>query len=762
MVKSKLIIVESPAKCGKIEEFLGIGYKCMATYGHLRTLNNLKNIDFSNNFFPTFTIMENKKKQIKLLNNAINNSDEVILATDNDREGEAIAWHICMIFNLPLKTTKRIIFKEITKTAIDMAVKNPSIININLVYAQHCRQIIDLIVGFKISPILWNNITRNSKDGLSAGRCQTPALKLVYDNYKEIEKSPGTIVYNLNGMFTNKNIVFTLSKSLSNKEEVKNFLENSIHFNHIFSREKEKQVSRKPPQPFTTSSLQQMANTELRCSPKDTMRICQRLYEAGYITYMRTDSKTYNKEFIDNIKKYIQETWEEKYINPEINKLTERKQAKNKKKPEAQEAHEAIRPTNIKLTSISKDMTQKEIKMYNLIWRNTCQSCMSPAVYSQIVSKITAPNKLYYKCITEEVIFLGWHVLNNKSEKDKYYSYLKNIKNNEILQYNNITAKTSLKDSKLHFTEAKLVSMLEERGIGRPSTFSGLVEKIQERKYVKRTNINGKKVNCEEYTLLKNNIETKLVEKEFGNEKNKLVIQPLGIIVIDFLFKHFDRVFTYDYTKIMEDTLDEIANGKSSWQQLCFNCNNEIEITSKKLISDKVCITIDSEHSYIIGKYGPVIKYTNPNSKEVSFKKVKSNISISKLKRGEYKLDEVLEDVNNKGTLLGKYEKEDLFLKKGQFGLYVTWGDNKRSIQSINIDETDITLENVIQYLSNKSNILRVISDTINIRNGKYGEYIFIKKPEMKKPKFIGLSGFKHDIYQCDIKEIMDWISEKK
>ena len=616
MVKSTLLIVESPAKCGKIEGFLGLGYKCMATYGHLRTLNNLKNIDFSNNFNLTFTTMENKSKQIKNLKTAIDKCEEVILATDNDREGEAIAWHICMLFNLPVTTTKRIIFKEITKNAIINAVKNPEKINLNLVFAQHSRQIIDLIVGFKISPILWNNISRNSKDGLSAGRCQTPALKLVYDNSKEIEKCPGTIVYNITGIFTNLNMVYTLSEQFKKEKEVEVFLNESLEFNHIFSRDIPRKSVKKPPVPFTTSSLQQVSNSELRCSPKETMKVCQKLYESGFITYMRTDSKSYNKDFLQTAKKYIEKTWSKEYINEKINELVERNQ-KNKDSLKAQEAHEAIRPTNINRIDIGDEYSQKEKKMYKLIWRNTCQSCMSNAVYSVVTSIISAPRNLKYKLSSEKNVFLGWHALANK-EEDKNYDYVLSMKNKEHINYKKINAKTGLKDSKLHLTEAKLVNLLETNGIGRPSTFSGLVEKIQERNYVKKQNVEGRKVNCFDFELT-NKLKKITVEKKFGSEKNKLIIQPVGILVIEFLMRHFDDLFDYGYTKQMEDMLDDIANGKLNWNQLCKDCNDQIELLSRNLTSNKICIKIDNDHEYIIGKYGPIIRYTNPKTKEISF-----------------------------------------------------------------------------------------------------------------------------------------------
>ena len=308
-----LLIVESPAKCGKIEKFLGPGYKCIASYGHLQQLENLKSIDLQS-FEPRFTPLDNKRQQIERLRQLINSSNDVLIATDDDREGEGIAWHICSLFNLPISTTKRIIFHEITEKAIKNAVKNPTLLNMNIVFAQQGRQILDLLVGFKISPMLWQNISRTKK-GLSAGRCQTPALRLVYDNQKDIDNSPGKKVYNTTGYFTEQNLQYTLNHHFDDEDKVVEFLEESTEHNHVYTCSKPKNTIKKPPTPFTTSSLQQSASNELHISPKDTMMICQKLYEGGYITYMRTDSKIYSKEFIEKIKPYISEKYGEKYIN---------------------------------------------------------------------------------------------------------------------------------------------------------------------------------------------------------------------------------------------------------------------------------------------------------------------------------------------------------------------------------------------------------------------------------------------------------------
>jgi len=299
-----LVIVESPAKCKKIEEYLGSAYTCIASFGHLRELGSLKNIDIENHFTPSFTVIDNdiKKKQIEKIRSEIKKVDEVILATDDDREGESIAWHLCQLFSLPVEKTKRIIFHEITETAIQQAVLHPRTINMQIVYAQQARQILDLLVGFHISPVLWKAF--NKGNGLSAGRCQTPALRLVYDNQKEIDANPSVLVYDVVGYFTNKNIPFDLNREIEKEEETEEFLEAIVNIEHYLHINPVNKTTKTPPEPFSTSRLQQTASNELHYSPKETMTLCQKLYEAGYITYMRTDAKKYSEDFV-NIQKNI-------------------------------------------------------------------------------------------------------------------------------------------------------------------------------------------------------------------------------------------------------------------------------------------------------------------------------------------------------------------------------------------------------------------------------------------------------------------------
>jgi len=509
-----LIIVESPAKCKKIEEYLGPGYKCLASYGHIRELPSLKNIDIENNFNPTYLMIDNsiKMKNIEFLRKEISKAGEVILATDDDREGEAIAWHLCEVFKLNVNKTKRIIFHEITETALQQAIKTPRTLNFDLIHAQQSRQILDVLVGFKISPILWKLVSqpKGKDNALSAGRCQTPALKLVYENQKEINNSIERKVYNTTGYFTNSNLPFELNKQLEDEDVMINFLDESADFSHIYNCSQPVKVFKEPPEPFTTSKLQQVASNELHYSPKETMRICQILYEAGYITYMRTDSKVYSDEFIDTAFEYITKIYNTQYINQNLKKSNEKSEEpkkrgrkKNEKKETfAQEAHEAIRPTNISLKDLPESSDSKEKKMYKLIWTNTLESCMVPASFYSITANITAPIDSKYSYISELIDFPGWKIVENKFSRDNLtYQYLQTIKKDTAIPYKKICSKVTIKGSKMHYTEAKLVQLLEEKGIGRPSTFSSIVDKIQERGYVKKEDIKGKEVVCRDFEL---------------------------------------------------------------------------------------------------------------------------------------------------------------------------------------------------------------------------------------------------------------------
>jgi len=772
-----VVIVESPAKCKKIEGYLGPNYKCIASFGHIQELNGIKSIEIDNNFKPNFNLLESKIQQINKIKTLLKNSKEVLIASDDDREGEAIGWHICQVFKLPL-TTKRIIFHEITKPALERAVSNPTTLNMNIIHAQQARQVLDLLVGYKISPILWKNISRNSKDGLSAGRCQTPALRLVYDNQKDIDDSPGKKVYNTTGYFTKMNLGFSLNHNFeiisfnsTTNNTMEQFLEESVSFDHIYTCSKPKQTTKNPPTPFTTSSLQQKASSELNISPKDTMSICQKLYEAGFITYMRTDSTTFCLEFIEKASSFIKDKYGDTYLHTDVNRLSERKVEKPKKKSKkkeekennTQEAHEAIRPTDVTMEKIDDSFSSKEKRMYNLIWSVTVESCMSPALYNSISAKITAPMEKEYKYNSELVNFPGWKMVRGYEKENPEYQFLQTLKNKAIVNYNKITAKVSVKDLKSHYTEAKLIQLLEEKGIGRPSTFSTLLEKIQERGYVKKDNIKGKKIKCVDYELVDDELAEMEDEREFGNEKNKLVVQPLGILVLEFLLKHYEKLFNYEYTKNMETDLDTIAKGDKIWHNLCRECLTDIDECSKDLDGggDKQIINIDDNHVYMIGKYGPVIKKGDKDN--ATFLNVKKDIDLEKLKKGEYTLDEIVETKSG-NKVIGKYKGNEVILKKGKFGNYITWGENKKSLNNIEKDVDELTMEDITKYIENTSavnpSMIREINENTSIRKGKFGNYIFYKTHNMSKPKFIKLNKFKGDYNSCPIKELEDYVSK--
>ena len=769
-----LVIVESPAKCKKIESYLGPGYKCIASYGHIQELPGIKYIDIDNNFKPNYQHMSSKSQQINKIRTMVNNASEVLLASDDDREGEAIGWHICQVFDLPL-TTKRIIFHEITKSAIERAVKNPGVLNMDMVNAQQSRQILDLIVGFKISPILWQHISRNSKSGLSAGRCQTPALRIVYDNQKDIDASPGKKVYNTTGYFTQMNLGFSLNHNFeiinfnSTTNTMETFLEESVNHDHIYSCSKPKQTTKNPPTPFTTSSLQQKASSELNISPKETMAICQKLYEGGFITYMRTDSTTYSIDFIKLASDFIKDKYGDTYVHEDVGRLSERKAEKpkkgKKKKEEnsAQEAHEAIRPTDVKLEKIAESFTNKEQKMYFLIWSTTVESCMSAALYNSITAKISSPMDKEYKYSSELVNFPGWKIVKGYDKENPEFQFLQKLKNKAIVDYNKITSKVSVKDLKSHYTEAKLVQLLEEKGIGRPSTFSSLIEKIQERGYVKIDNIKGKKIKCVDYSLVKDELEEIEDEREFGNEKKKLVIQPLGVLVLEFLLKHFEKLFDYEYTKNMETDLDIIAKGNKIWYNLCNDCLADIDECSKELKTiDKKIINIDENHVFMIGKYGPVIKKTVGET--TSFINCKKDIDMDKLENGEYSLEDIAESQTNQNKIIGKYKSDNVILKKGKYGHYIECGSIKKSLNGVKKELDDLTIDDVIPIIENKvtvnSSIIREINQNTSIRIGKFGDYIYHKTANMTKPKFIKLKGFKGNYKTCPKDEIEQYVSK--
>lgn len=807
---NKLVIVESPAKCKKIESYLGPGYKVVASFGHLRHIPDLKSIDTENGYNIYFSIIDEpiKQRQIEYLRKEIAVADEIILATDSDREGEAIAWHICDLFELNVSLVKRIVFNEITEHAIQTAIKTPTKINMNLVNAQKTRQIIDMLVGFNISPFLWKHISSNKTNSLSAGRCQTPALRLVYDNYKEILESPGKLVYNTTGCFTNMNLNFDLNVLFTTVNQVTDFLKsccNSCKF--LCNVSAPKKSIRKAPEPLTTSSLQQLASNELHLSPKDTMKYAQQLYEAGYITYMRTDCKKYSSAFVEQVKIYIEKIHDKTYISQNIDTLVildkETKKDINNEIVEnnqpkiigVQEAHEAIRPVNINISTPQEkdsDLNAKAVKLYNLIWKRTLESCMPSAQYNAITAKIQLDPE-YIDPITkkvcefsykaEQIGFPGFQIVERNYELlAKDYQYFSSLKQNTYLVPKKIDSKSVVHELVGHYTEAHLVKLLEDKGIGRPSTFASLIDKIQERGYIIKQDVKGQKRECTDFSLFNNEIREIKEEREFGNEKGKLVIQPIGIIVIETLIKHFDDFFNYEYTKTMETDLDLIALDKKPWINLCEDCNKAIINISTALKGEpKFSHYIDESHEIIIGKFGPVVKRTIQSTSEtqkkgkpeISFIPVKKDLDLDQLKYiPDLKLEDVIDTPsaanNTTDHILGKYKGEDLYIKKGKYGLYVKWGSEtknmkelgNRPIENINYMEVLHILEKDLLDPEKPIGMVRELSSTISIRTGKYGDYILYKKPRAKNPQFLKLKDFDGDYKKCNKDLILGWIKQ--
>jgi len=756
---SHLIIVESPSKCQKIESYLGSRYKCIASKGHIRELKGMKSIKTKENYTPVFTISPSKSAHVKWMTQVIDQflRSNIILAMDDDREGEAIAWHICDVFDLPIDTTPRIVFHEITKPAIIKAVGSPGLLNMNLVSAQHARQVLDVLVGFKISPLLWKYLYNDKDNGLSAGRCQTPALRLVYDNEMEKKTNGGiTKSYKTTGNFTARHLDFVLSNNYEDEENLTEFLNKSIKFGYKLSVGSPRDVSKAPPRPFSTSNLLQTASNVLKMSPKETMSHCQNLYQGGHITYMRTESTKYSKEIIAEIGSSIISKYGDGYVG-DTNKITNYNNT---------DPHEAIRVTHLDIENLA--IKDRMSSLYKLIWNNTYESCMAIASYEATEAKITAPEKHHYKTIIEIPKFLGWkrHRYNiddtqaQNEGKGKLF-YLKSmISGSGSLQYNQIESNVTFKNKHSHYSESSLIKKLEDLGIGRPSTFAMLVDTIVERGYVKKTDIDNGNVECCEYKLIDDILRKETIEKSAGKEIGKLVIQSSGILIIEFLVKYFESMFSYGYTKEMEDKLDFISNGETSeWYKVCDECHTSIKELSKPLSKlTKESYKVDDIHDVVFVKYGPTLRYTDADGK-VAYKKVRPDleVNIDKLKAGEYTLECLLAPED---PCIGKWEGNDVYVREGHFGKYIEWGGNSKSLGNINKSVDKITMEDVKKVIEGKANpsLLRTLNNDFSIRKGKYGAYAFYQSKGMNKPKFLNIKKFKDGYNTCSIVALVDWL----
>lgn len=816
-----LLIVESPSKCAKIESYLGDKYQCISSKGHIREIDGLSSINTKDKFQIEYTIIKEKHDHVETMRKTVAKYSplNILLATDDDREGEAIAWHICQVCGLDPTQTKRIVFHEITQPALLVAVANPTKINLSLVAAQQARQVLDIVVGFKISPLLWRNLGSNRKNALSAGRCQTPALRLVFDNhnqYKEAVTSGIGQVHRVSGIFTNRGIKFDLEQDFASPELVAEFLEKTKTHDHRLTIGKTRPSTRAPPKPFNTSRLLQVASNSCRLSPKRTMELCQTLYQSGLITYMRTECQKYSDVFLKKGVAYIEEQYGADYVG-DISNIT---------LLDTTMPHEGIRVTNLALRHFSNN-DQMLVRLYGIIWRNTVESCMATAKYNMTEYRICAPkmevvkSDLWYKYVMETPMFLGWKrveikdvgiLTETQSTESSLALYLEQIaKSTTPVTWSLIESKVA-NENRLpsHYTEASLIQKLEDLGIGRPSTFASIVETIQERGYAKKMDIVGIKQKCTEYKLRSStsSLEKTIIERSFGDERDKLVIQPTGILVLEFLLNYFADCFSYDYTKSMEDDLDIISSqpseiAMSSWYQICRKCFDDITERSKPLAKQtKQTFALSDTADYVLvfNTYGSSLKrttQTEDDDDQPKYVKIRSDVEldVEKAKRGEYAMSELVWREDN--GCLGSYNGSPVYIKKGKFGLYAEWSDDKNTKQKqtiglkpLNKSAEHITLEEVIRLIKQKASVLsqedaaamflpqslidredkdyessssvygvtksnvtsstsapsggttsdktllRTLRPDLSIRKGKYGPYIFHKSSQMTKPAF--------------------------
>jgi len=676
-----LLIVESPSKCKIIEKYLGDGYKVVASYGHFRSLHKLEQIDLN-----TYDIKysNDKPKIIKMLKEEVENADEVILATDDDREGESIAWHICQICKLPL-TTKRILFNEITKNALLAAIQKPTIINMNRVYSQKTRQILDIYIGYKISPLLWKHIQHT----LSAGRCQTPALRMIYEKDKLIKSQQYNTEYCIYGSFTSKQIEFKVPTSFK-KEEIEPFLEKCKNIKFNITKEESKQINTSQPCILTTSSLQQKASQSLGMSPQQIMRYAQVLYENGYITYMRTDCQYYSDDFIEKTNEYIKKEYGEKYIGNI--KLKEKK------------AHEGIRITqhNIKTVEIEPGVN----RLYNFIYKYTIQTCMSP----NIILKTPYVLDLGFVFNSTQTIFDGWKILQER-EDINYSLYLDSLTNTT---YNYIIAEERCIDQEFHYTEAQLIKKLEKESIGRPSTYVHILESI-EKKYIDKGTITGKKLILNNYEL-KNKIITLTQEEKIIKEENKLSITEVGIKVSEFCDKYFNTIFNYTFTEQMEKKLDLIETDNENWKDLVKYFISEVD---KLLNIDAPKIEYKSLHCGIFNKKAIVLKdgpygfYVEYNKQSISLQKFKSLDIINKWivdqQISNDNFNDLCEYIKNKDGIV---ISQNISIRNGPKGFYIFYKTTKMKKPKF-YDCTEILeliknndIETIKIYIENKYKII--------------------------------------------------------
>ena len=734
-----LVIVESPAKTQKIKKFLdtipGHSFIVDASYGHIRYFKNgLKSIDISNGFKPTYSVVSDKAKVVKKLRSLVKKVDEVIIATDIDREGEAIGYHLIKVLKLKLDTTKRIHFNEITKEAIVDAFHNPETLNMKMFHAQQARSILDLLIGFKVSPLLWKHI----ESKLSAGRCQTPALKLVFERDEEIKNFSRVHNFNILALFRVNSVQLDADFCKRTKELVttEKWVKKLIKHTYTLSLENVKQTSNSPPPPFITSTIQQAASTSFNISPKNTMSILQKLYEGGKITYMRTDCTNVSKEFKQLAKNFINERYPSQFTDRTF---------KTKSKG-AQEAHECIRP--VLLDILPSDIGDSyERKLYTLIRQRTI-ACFMPNYnvdhYNYRFTSIKN-NQAYFTCSKSQIMQNGFKSIYNASINDDS-KFIKTLKIKPEIKYSpgEIIGTEKYTKPLGKYTEASLVKALEKKGIGRPSTFSSIVNKLFTRKYV--TKGTDKDSNSEKIMLHKVSIkqDSKIKRSSFETNptsyKGKLLITSLGKRVVSYLNDHFnENICSYSFTSTINNELDMVASGEKFWGDVVQNVyetfmatvNKENARVFKNSDYEKNKISLGEKEGYIYqsykDKYGWVILKihtdddTDINKRRIRFEEIE----------GEPTMD-LIDELYAYPMLKGLNGKEEVFIKKGPYGLYCEIVGTRFSIE-----DPSISLDKLIELYESKKKKSIKKWGSIEVLNGPYGIYINKGKRNFAIPKTI-------------------------
>jgi DNA topoisomerase I len=727
-----LLIVESPAKAKTIEKILGSDFQVKSCFGHIRDLEKAgMGIDVEKNFKPRYIVPEEKEKVVNELKNLANKSKEVWLATDEDREGEAISWHLCEVLGLDPKKTKRIVFHEITKPAIKEAVDNPRKLDMNLVNAQQARRILDRIVGFELSPILWRKMSM--RNNLSAGRVQSVAVRLIAEREREINAFTPTSTFKIEGLFTAKDVsdkpvTFSAEgKKQSAAEDAEAFLKSCIGADYKVADIQVKPGKRSPAPPFTTSTLQQEASRKLGYGVSRTMVIAQKLYENGYITYMRTDSVNLSDTALGDITRTVKGMYGEEYH--------QFRKYKNKNES-AQEAHEAIRPTYMHNSTVEEPDWKR---LYELIWKRTMASQMADAELEKTTAKISISTNNEELTATGEVLkFDGFLKVyredrdDDDASDDAQEGMLPPLTVGQKLPLNELKATERFSRPAPRYTEASLVKKLEELGIGRPSTYAPTISTVLKRGYVEKRDKEGVLRDYRVLKLKKDAI-TKVTEQETtGAEKSKLFPSDLGLVVTDFLYKYFDDIMDYGFTARIEEEFDEVAEGKMKWNEMLkdfynpFKKDVEKTIETAERIKGERELGIDPESGKPVvarmGRYGPMVQIGHADDEEKPrFAKVPTGQSIETIT-----YEEAMDLFKIQGTM-GQHEEKDVSVGIGRFGPYVKWGDDFISIPR-GTDVASVDFDKAIELIEEKKKadapVAMYEDKPVTKGKGRFGPYI--------------------------------------